>query len=483
MYKFMQRNRKKMLAVFAVGLMIVFILPQVAFDPQRGTSQEVIAHMGDEEVTAGEARQAMEQWRVVMRDLPFEMGAVALVADDIERNPELFLLLQKEARQMGLRVPDAQVTEAMQRMRQQSLMFGRQPPSNLEALRPALTNLMLASTLIERTADGFKASQPRVAHELAVTDQRVKLDLVHFLVDDFKKQVPEPTAEQLQKQFDEFKNTPPGAPTDQNPFGFGYLEPARVKLLYLTIPAAEVAKKLRGEPDSEQYFEWRTKAVREFRANPARYPASQPASQPTTNTTTQPTTQAAATQPAPRELTKELEAKIIDQLIQPELERQVERIAASVADRLRVDYEARQRKADAVPDFGTLAYLDRVKADVQQKHGVTLGVSEISQPKTEKELAELKGVGRSTAGEQPFGTFVMRWAEPLVSTALRASPEVLSVNEPTPVFRDLDGNAYVAQLREATPPHAPANLDAVKQAVQEDVRTKLAFELAVAAAK
>ena len=34
MYKFMQRNRKKMLAVFAVGLMIVFILPQVAFDQQ-----------------------------------------------------------------------------------------------------------------------------------------------------------------------------------------------------------------------------------------------------------------------------------------------------------------------------------------------------------------------------------------------------------------------------------------------------------------
>ena len=44
-----------------------------------------------------------------MRDLPFEIGAVTLVADDIERNPELFLLLQKEARQMGLRVPDAQV--------------------------------------------------------------------------------------------------------------------------------------------------------------------------------------------------------------------------------------------------------------------------------------------------------------------------------------------------------------------------------------
>src|SRR5687768_11901208 len=215
MYKFMQRNRKKMLAVFAVGLMIVFILPQVAFDQQRGTSQEVIAHMGEEEVTAGEARQAMEEWRVVTRDMPMQMGAVTLVADDIERNPELFLLLQKEARQMGLRVPDAQVTEAMQQMRQQSLMFGRQPPSNLEALRPALTNLMLASTLIERTADGFKASQPRVAHELAATDQRVKLDLVHFTADDFKKQVPEPTAEQLQKQFDDFKNNPAGSSSER----------------------------------------------------------------------------------------------------------------------------------------------------------------------------------------------------------------------------------------------------------------------------
>jgi hypothetical protein len=70
-----------------------------------------------------------------------------------------------------------------------------------------------------------------------------------------------------------------------------------------------------------------------------------------------------------------------------------------------------------------------------------------------------------------------------VSTAQRALPEVLSVNEPTPVFRELDGNAYVAQVREATPPHAPANMDAVKQAVQDGVRTKLAFELAVAAAK
>ena len=124
-----------------------------------------------------------------------------------------------------------------------------------------------------------------------------------------------------------------------------------------------MAQKLRGEPDSEQYFDWRTKAVREFRANPRypRTPASQPASQPTTNATTQPTTQAAATQPAPRELTKDLEAKIIDQLIQPELERQVEVIAAAVADRLRADYEARQRKADAAPDFGTLAHLDRVE--------------------------------------------------------------------------------------------------------------------------
>ena len=86
---------------------------------------------------------------------------------------------------------------------------------------------MLAGTLIERTADGFKASQPRVAHELAASDQRVKLDLVHFTAEDFKKQVPEPTAEQLQKQFDEFKNTPPGVSTEQNPSGFGYLEPAQ----------------------------------------------------------------------------------------------------------------------------------------------------------------------------------------------------------------------------------------------------------------
>ena len=77
----------------------------------------------------------------------------------------------------------------------------------------------------------------------------------------------------------------------------------------------------------------------------------------------------------------------------------------------------------------------------------------------------------------------MRWAEPLVPTAQRALPEVLSVERADAGVPRPGRQRVRVQVREATPPHAPANLDAVKQAVQDDVRTKLAFELAVAAAK
>jgi hypothetical protein len=77
----------------------------------------------------------------------------------------------------------------------------------------------------------------------------------------------------------------------------------------------------------------------------------------------------------------------------------------------------------------------------------------------------------------------MRWAEPFVPQQMKQEASVLSYDEPTPPFRDEAGNVYVAQVQEAELSHPPANLDAVRELVEADLKTRLAYEAALAAAK
>ncbi len=481
MYKFIQKNQKKMVAVFGVGLMIVFVLPSTM--TQRQPQQQTAFHLGSEEVTMGEVRAAHEQWRTLASSsLP--LGPLGLVADDLEKHPELFLLLQKEAQQLGIRIPESQVNEAFTAISRQFAMF-RRPMPNPAEMKPALHKLMLLSALFERVADGIKPSEPLVLRQMAQNGQRVKLELVHYAADDFKKDVPAPTPEQLQKQFDEFKNTPAGTPGERNPFGFGYLVPSQVQLLYLTVPKGEVSRVVR---QSKKEFEWKVQALLRYRANPQRFPstqqaATQPASKPAT-------TQAAAPTARPFE---EVQEQIITDLIGPDVDRKIDEIGTIVVEQMLSDYEARRRKSAPAPaaaaatapaDFGSRQYLDRLAADIEKRFGIKLGVSEINDPKSELALGELKGIGQSVSGELSFPQYVMRAAESFVPEAQRKDPaaDVLGLDEPSGKFRDPDGNIYVFQLRDATAAHAPADLNAVKDKVEADLRTKLAFDAAVAAA-
>ena len=482
MYKFMQRNRKKMLAIFAVGLMIVFVLPQVAFDQTRGTEREVVGHVAGEALHAGELRYAHEQWRVIQQqDFPGQndvTGELALLAEEIERNPALFLLLQKEADQLGLRVSDEEVDNFLTYLQRRNGQFGMRMPSPLE-LKPALRNVLVIRALMRRVAGGLKPSGPLVLRELADQEQRVKLNLVHYSAEDFKKSVPTPTDDQLRQQFEEFKNADAGVATAANPFGFGYRVPAKVRLHYLTVPRDEVARVVRK---SKSEFQWRVDALLRYRENLSRYAVTQPAeTQPATNPAT--TRATASSRPTTRPF-DEVQEQVIGELTKPEIDKKVEEIASALHSRLSADYEAYQKKTAAAPaDFGTRPYLERVTADIERRHGVKIGVSEINEPKTQEALAELKGIGQSAIGERPFAQYVMRWAGPLLPPAQTGPTEVLSLEEPSPRLRDAAGNVYVFQLKDAQPAHAPADLNAVKAKVENDLRTRLAFENATAAAR
>jgi hypothetical protein len=476
MHKFIQRNQKKMLAIFSVFLMIVFVLPTVT--KQRMRHQETAFHIGKQEITYGELRQATQNWRAIKQFMPGAAAQVQYVTGDIDQKPEAFLLLLKEAQQLGLRASEAQVNDLVTALAANLAMSGRTLPESVD-LRSAAADMILVRELFQRVESSLKTSGPAAMHELAENYQRVKLDLVHYSVDDFRKDVPAPTDEQLKKQFDDYKNTPPGNPSPNNPFGFGYLIPAQVKLAYITIPREEVARAVRH---TKPEIDWETDAVPLYKADPWKhFPGGKPKPA-TTTSTTLPASEPAA--PKWNTLSPAGKDPYIQDVMKPAVDSRVEEIASAVNDRMNADFTATQNKSFGAPqDFLTRGYLDRIAADVEKRFGVKLGVSEINDAKDERGLTEIRGIGTSTAGEEPFASYVFHWAEPLVPAVQRTSPDVLKIGQPSRRFRDAAGNVYVAQLREAKPAQPPADVNAVKDKVDADLRTKLAYDAAVAAAK
>lgn len=481
MYKFMQKNKKKMLAIFGVLLMIVFILPTTA--KRYRPHDESAFHLGKETVSVGEVREAEQEWQEIERVLFPELGPVQLVVGEMHDKPSMFVLLQREAKQLGLSVSDAQVDEALTRLAQQYARAGRQMPPGAGTLKPAMRSLLLVRALFDRVADGVKPSPPYALREMAENGQRVKIDLVHYAADDFKKQAATPTPEQLQKQFDEFKSLPSGSPDERNPFGFGYLTPAKVRLLYITVPHDEAVQAVRK---SKEQIDWETLAVLHYRQNLSKYPATQKSESRPSTTSTATTTKTASTS-KPASTTKpfaEVKEQVISEVMQADVDKKIDEVAGAVHERLTGDFEARQKHtANAPEDFATRQYYDHVAADIEKKTGVRIGVSEINDPKDETGLRGIKGIGQSFSGDTVFADYVMRWAEPMVPATLRTNSQVLSLDKPSPRFRDLDGNVYVFQIREATPAAPPEKLADVKSRVESDVRTKLEFDAAVAAAK
>lgn len=478
MYKTIEKYRKPLMALFGVVLMIIFILPaSMKSGRGRGRHGDAAFMVGKDEVSTSDARLALQEWEELRRDFGQQLLVLFPTAPqlpmEIEKHKELYLLLQKEAERNNIRVPDDRVTGLLRMMAQARRI------NDPEVLQRALRGALMVSALVDHVSDSVKVSKPAITRELADNGQRVKLDLVQWSADDFKKAVAAPTPEEIDKQFSDLKSVAPGNPTESNPFGFGYEVPSQVKLLYFTVPHEEV---VRAVKKSVSDFEWNVKAWGYYKKHTSDFPATQPdasAAKPSTQPASKPTP---TTKPF-----DEVKDQIVTDLMRPDVDGKTDAIASLLDSRMNADFEAHQKRAaNAPPDFGTRQYFDRIAAEVEKLHGVKLGVSEINEPKDVKGLAELKGIGQSFVsggGEMSFPQYVMRWTEPLISPSLAGEAMTLSIDEPSKPLRDLPGNVYVFAVREATSAHAPAGIDAVKEKVVADLRTHAAFEEARAAAK
>jgi hypothetical protein len=505
MYRFFQRNQKKLLAVFGAFLMIVFILP-TTFRNSSGRENPVVAYMGDEKIRAVEVAQARADWAAVRRinvpigpfqQIPYARLKLGRLAVEIEKSPELFLLLQKEATRQGIRVSPDRVDNVVLN---EFDTRGAANPDERERMRGAAEAFLLVETLYNRVLDNVKVSEPRVERELALSEQEVRLNLVEFSAADYEKATTAPTAQEVQDQFRRYANVLPGQPATAPSAGtleFGYKYPNRVKLQYLTIGKDQVRQAIKkGKSD----YDWEVAAQRYYQTHLGEFPSTQPASQPLLGL-------AAIPAPTTRPFA-EVRERVMERVMQPEEARLMGDIRSAVLRQLGAAWEQQPHGPGGRPASGpattattgpssqpssqpsgnaSFAFLERVAADVQKQFGVLPAVtSKADQWLTAEDLSKLPGIG-SAARESDnvsFANYVVQSAEAFMPVPGKAdASSVLSILEPSDPLADAAGNVYVFRLTDAQAAHAPSDLAEVKDKVEADVRAGRAYARAMDDAK
>lgn len=311
MYTFIQRNKKKLLAVFGVMLMVVFVLPfGVGNFGQPDPTTLAYGKVGDETITRGDVGRAGQDLDALSRagflplmqlgepPQPIFQPPQGRAAAMLRETPATYALLQREARAAGVAPSEDEVAALY------TQYFARVPnktADEADAYRSAVRGFLLVRDNFRRVTADLKVTAPMVRTAIA-TQQQATLNLVEFAADDFLPQAAEPTPEQVRAHYDRYAAVAPATPSmgmpATQPVQFGYKRPDRVKLQYLELPrdrVVEAAVKGLGEDellplDRVAYVHYDANP-QDFQGPPA---AAEAAAPPTTNPTSGPTSGPAA---------------------------------------------------------------------------------------------------------------------------------------------------------------------------------------------
>lgn len=250
------RRRQKMVLVFMVLLMVTFLIPSLFQRLGSGQGRDtVIGYINDEKITIHMQQAAEIDLNLLRRSLGMGMGRrtgegtfVAFLQINRNQNAGLvWMLLLREARQMGITVKEDQVEsflvesgltgEAYRR----ELADLRDTGYTEKHLRQAVANYLTVMTAYTTAEMNTMPSLPELRHNFGDLWERIQLAMVALPAKDFTADVPEPSEEAVAGQFEQYKYLFPQDPANKTDFGFGYRMPDRLDVAWLFIDEGPVA--------------------------------------------------------------------------------------------------------------------------------------------------------------------------------------------------------------------------------------------------
>jgi hypothetical protein len=194
-----------------------------------------------------------------------------------ERPEVMWILLSAETRKAGIAVSLAQSATILRQLIPQMTRNQMDAAAYIHrvATQMNLTDGQILAAFgkmvgILKWADGVCGNENvTLAETRAVIGrnmERIDVEFARFPAEWFIDRQSEPTAQQIQTQFDTYKEFLPDQFSEQNPYGFGYNLPARVQLEYFYVKNDDVKQRIE-KPTAEAMEEYYSGNIDQFRSS------------------------------------------------------------------------------------------------------------------------------------------------------------------------------------------------------------------------
>ncbi|TWT43728.1 periplasmic folding chaperone [Phycisphaerae bacterium RAS1] len=469
--RYFRENSRTLLMVFMALLLVVWLLGDVISSWRDSSRQELNQKLGHSDALALD---------VYTSDLQRVAGdqricqAVGFLAVQI-LNPVDMLLVTAEAERLGVRIGQSQVIDYVQntfKERAGELLASIQAREgrSYEAIYASIGRWLAVEQLLQMQYKAFDESVPRLESTFRDTQQSVSIE--YCVIDGrvFEPLAGEVSLEDIQKTFEEGKARVTAHTEDQ--LSFGYLQPNRVKVEYVTLDPRAIRSKVRiKETEAKRYFE-------EHAAN------YQKTVMPTT-TSTQP---AAATRvPMTWEEAREQARNDFRELKAVE---EAQRVLNELRSEAYRPWASSGKDADGFrqPPAAAGPSLEELARKYSRDYEIVYGKSDWL---TEQELRTFLNLNEPTYREGQSRLSASQLAMRVKGVFTPGKNEqmpVLMVNEPSPLLATQESipggrgpvafQGYVFRVIEVAPSGPPASIDVVRDEIIRDIKRQRGFEMA-----
>ncbi|MCP4247112.1 MAG: hypothetical protein GY778_08685 [bacterium] len=524
MQKFFRKHMRKLLMIFMTLLLIVWLggsALTTMLTPDRSALRQANTRFG--EITVGDVGQANSLTTILARlQLPWYspgqdmlgQGAPPLTAYE-------WIMLSREARELGFAVSETEGREFLQQQRgmpeSQVFRFAQQWDMTPEQIYAAAAQFFSVRQAVEAVAAAAQTSEAELRIAARNAFERVSVHVVALPADALVDSEATFTDEQLNEQLGKYREQQP-----KQGLNFGYHLPQRAKAQYLRVDLEKVIAGLRiGESTLLRAARDHWKANREDPAylRPPPEPDPVPTTQSTQpaesaaeddpaapdvadasddeSATTQPTDAADATSkpaddPPPSkyyETFTEARVAALAVIRKQKAADRAAKVAEALAQRVAEPWFDTDRGEDQYkvlpPEQDDLSFYDTAQADLPPERvyegAVTVGTTDWF---SAQDVRLLPGLGRAQlaipGGEsRRFGQLAFQ-VQGLADMPQRSEADTslfLARYESCPLpLTDPDGNLYIYRMVAVEPARAPETLDEVRPAVIADLRLLKAFE-------
>jgi len=285
------RRRQKMVLIIMVVLMVSFLVGLQGFSmlfSAKSQQNIPVGRVGDHDIIQRDLNRAGGDLNILSRLRLSKIEFLILLSNGRGNKELAYALLLHEAENSGVRVTDADVDAFFQGVGLVGAGYNAalselrsSQKINEKQLRAIVARWIMVQKTFIAAEINSPPSEPQIRRLYRDLSEKVGLEVAKIPAEMFLKEVPEPTADQIDEQFNRFKAEVPRTYTSLDSFGFGYRQPASVNIEYIFIDhdAIERATQIPDKSLRDHYRRNREKYVREIPATvPATLPATVPAS-------------------------------------------------------------------------------------------------------------------------------------------------------------------------------------------------------------